>query len=68
MEEKSELSEKEQEKIKIQQALYELEAVGDCFSKDNAKIVREYIEKIEDENDILKVKVRVAESMINKEV
>lgn len=52
-----ELTEIEQKAIKVQQALYELEIMGDKFAKENTNIVRDYIEKIENENQKLKEKI-----------
>lgn len=52
-----ELTEKEQKIIKVQQALSELEIMGDKFAKENADIVRDYISDIEAENQILKEKI-----------
>ena len=52
-----ELSEKEQKIIKVQQALSELEIMGDKFAKENADIVRDYIADIEAENQKLKEKI-----------
>lgn len=44
---KDELTEKEQQNIKVQQALFELEIMGDKFAKENANIIRAYIEMLE---------------------
>lgn len=52
-----ELTEKEQKIIKVQQALSELEIMGDKFAKGNADIVRDYIADLEAENQILKEKI-----------
>ena len=52
-----ELTEKEQKIIKVQQALSELEIMGDKFAKENADIVRNYIADLEAENQILKEKI-----------
>lgn len=52
-----ELSKKEQKIIKIQQALSELEIMGDKFARENTNIVRDYIACIEAENQILKEKI-----------
>lgn len=49
-----ELTEKEQNIIKVQQALSELEIMGDKFARENADIVRDYIADIEAENQKLK--------------
>lgn len=53
----NDFSEKEKSKIIVQQALFELEIMGDKFAKENTNIVRDYIEKIEDENQKLKEKI-----------
>lgn len=52
-----ELTEKEQKIIKVQQALSELEIMGDKFARENANIVRDYIADIEAENQKLKEKI-----------
>lgn len=52
-----ELTEKEQKIIKVQQALSELEIMGDKFARENANIVRDYIAYLEAENQILKEKI-----------
>lgn len=52
-----ELTEKEKRIIKVQQALSELEIMGDKFAKENADIVRDYITDIEAENQKLKEKI-----------
>ena len=52
-----ELTEKEQKIIKVQEALSELEIMGDKFAKENADIVRNYIADLEAENQILKEKI-----------
>lgn len=52
-----ELSEKEQKKINVLSALKSLEIMGDHFAKQDAEIVREYIENIEIENQKLKEKI-----------
>ena len=52
-----ELTEKEQKIIKVQQALSELEIMGDKFARENADIVRDYIADIEAENQKLKEKI-----------
>ena len=56
----NELTDKEKQKIKIQQALFELEIMGDRFAKENANIIRDYIEKIEEEN------LRLKEKLVNE--
>lgn len=53
----NELNKFEIRKIKVQQALFELEIMGDKFAKENAEIIRDYIEEIEDENQKLKEKI-----------
>lgn len=52
-----ELTEKEKKIIKVQQALSELEIMGDKFARENADIVRDYITCLEAENQILKEKI-----------
>lgn len=52
-----ELTEKEKRIIKVQQALSELEIMGDKFAKENVDIVRDYIADIEAENQKLKEKI-----------
>ena len=58
-----ELTEKEQQKIKIQQALFELKIMGDRFAKENAAIIKEYIESLEEENEILKLKLKIGDEI-----
>lgn len=42
-----ELTKIEQMQIKLQQALYELEIMGDKFAKENINIVKDYIAYLE---------------------
>lgn len=42
-----ELTETEQRQIKVQQALFELEIMGDKFAKENVQIVYDYITYLE---------------------
>jgi hypothetical protein len=42
-----ELTETEQRQIKVQQALFELEIMGDKFAKENVQIVYDYIAYLE---------------------
>lgn len=53
----NDFSKREKRKIIMQQALFELEIMGDKFAKENTSIVRDYIEKIENENQELKEKI-----------
>lgn len=53
----NELTEKEETKIKVLAALKKLEIMGDCFAKNDAQIVRDYITDIEAENQVLKEKI-----------
>lgn len=53
----NELTEKEETKVKVLAALKNLEIMGDCFAKNDAQIVRDYITDIEAENQVLKEKI-----------
>lgn len=54
-----ELTEFQKTKIKVQQALYELEVTGDSFAKENAAIVRNYLENLETKIEVFEVKERI---------
>ena len=51
---KDDLTKKEKVKLKILAALKNLEIMGDCFAKEDAELVRGYIEMLETENQKLK--------------